>query len=375
MVSSYRIERYGFAVHPVSSHHPSPRDLPILDRDEISLVALARLVRRERRLVVSCGVGLAILVAALVLLWPREYTSTAVFMPQSSEGDLSRLSGLAAEFGVSVPGSNPGDSPAFYASLLTSRDILRAVVLTSYPLSTRAEDSARATLVELYGIEGESPAVRRDKAVKRFRRDLEIETYRETELIGIEVTTPWPTVSQAAAQRLLDLVSRFNLTTRQTQAEAERRFVQARLETARAELRSAEERLQRFLQRNREFRDSPALVFENDRLTREVDLRQQVVSSLVQSFEQARIDEVRNTPVTTVVEPPDLPAQPDPRRLVLKTLLGLTAGLLSGTFAAAVRDFSRRASLAAVGPRKPHLPGAELRAPASESGSQAASRS
>ena len=351
------------------------RDRDIPDRDEVSLVALVRLVRRERRLVVGCGVALATLVAALVLLWPREYTSTAVFMPQSSDGTLSRLSGLAAEFGVTVPGTDPGASPAFYASLLASRDILRAVVLTSYPLSTGAGDTTRATLVELYGVEGETPAIRRDKAVERFLNDLAIETYRETELIGIEVTTRWPTVSQGAAQRLLDLVSRFNLTTRQTQAGAERRFVQARLETARAELRAAEERLQTFLQRNREFRDSPALVFANDRLTREVELRQQVVTSLVQSFEQARIDEVRNTPVTTVVEPPDLPAQPDPRRLLLKTLLGLTAGLLLGMFLAAVRDFARRVSRSTAGPRKAHLPGREHLVTASETVPEPASGS
>jgi uncharacterized protein involved in exopolysaccharide biosynthesis len=323
---------------------------------------------------VACGVGLAILVAVLVLLWPREYTSTAVFMPQASDETLSRLSGIAAEFGFTVPGADPGDSPAFYASLLTSRDILRAVVLTSYPFSNRPGDSVRATLVELYGVEGASPAIRRDKAVKRFLKDLDIETYRETKLIGIEVTTRWPTVSQGAAHRLLDLVSRFNLTTRQTQAGAERHFVEARLETARTELRAAEERLQAFLQRNREFQNSPALVFQQDRLSREVDLRQQVVTSLVQSFEQARIDEVRNTPVTTIVEPPDLPPQPDSRRLALKTLLGLTAGLLAGTFLAAVRDFSRRASLASVGPRKAHLPGGERLAP-SETGPQPVSRS
>jgi uncharacterized protein involved in exopolysaccharide biosynthesis len=359
----------------VSSAPPLARDSHILDRDEISLVALARLIRRERRLVVGCGVGLATLVATLVLLWPREYTSTAVFMPQSSDATLSRLSGIAAEFGVTVPSTDPGASPAFYASLLTSRDILRTVVLTSYPHSAGPGDSARATLVELYRVDGESPAARRDKAVKRFLDDLEIETSRETELIGIEVTTRWPTVSQGAAQRLLDLVSRFNLTTRQTQAGAERRFVQARMETARTELRTAEERLQTFLQRNREFSASPALVFENDRLTREVQLRQQVVASLVQSFEQARIDEVRNTPVTTLVEPPDLPAEPDPRRLVLKTLLGLTAGLLAGTFVAAALDFFRRASLSAVGRRKAHLPGGERLAPASETGPQPASRS
>ena len=58
-------------------------------------------------------------------------------------------------------------------------------------------------------------------------------------------------------------------------------------------------------------------------------------------YEQARIDEVRNTPVITVVEPPDLPTRPNPRRTVLKGLLGLIVGLLMGAFFLTVRHAFR----------------------------------
>ncbi|MGH7701841.1 MAG: GNVR domain-containing protein, partial [Gemmatimonadales bacterium] len=113
-------------------------------------------------------------------------------------------------------------------------------------------------------------------------------------------------------------------------------------EQVRADLREAEDRLQEFLQRNREFRNSPQLAFEYDRLQREVTMRQQVYTTLAQGYEQARIDEVRNTPLISIVEQPDLPVKPKSRRLILKTLLGLTLGGLLGLFLALWLDLVAR---------------------------------
>ena len=109
---------------------------------------------------------------------------------------------------------------------------------------------------------------------------------------------------------MLDLLDSFNLETRQPQAASERRFVEERLGQAKDELLDAEDRLLTFLNQNREFQNSSQLSFEHDRLLREVRLRQDVVTSLTESHEQARIEEVRNTPVITIVQAPELPALP-----------------------------------------------------------------
>jgi len=63
---------------------------------------------------------------------------------------------------------------------------------------------------------------------------------------------------------------------------------------------------------------------------REVMLRQSVLTTLVQSYEQARIAEVRDTPVITVLEKPFLPPGPDERRLVLSAALGIVLGGMAG---------------------------------------------
>jgi uncharacterized protein involved in exopolysaccharide biosynthesis len=304
--------------------------------DELSLFAVARLVHQHRRFALTFGIAAFVLVLAFAFFRPRTYTSTAVFMPQAPENPLKGLSALAAQLGAVMPTTDPGSSPAFYVNLLKSRDVLRKAALTRYAF-VLGTDSVRGTLVDLYRIRGDNPPIRRDAAVKRLVKDLEISTVRETGVVNLEVTAPWAALSQQLASRMIGLVSEFNLQTRQTRAGAERRFVESRLQDARASLLAAEDRLQKFLQQNREFRNAPRLVFENDRLRRDIDQQQQVYTSLAQAYEQARIDEVRNTPVITILESPDLPARPNPRRALLMGLLGLVAGLLIGTFIIALR--------------------------------------
>jgi uncharacterized protein involved in exopolysaccharide biosynthesis len=310
-----------------------PRTRP---NDDVALVTLAQLCYVRRRLILGLGITLMMLVVGLTLLSPRNYTSTAVFMPQTAEGGLAQISGLAAQFGFTMPATEAGSSPAFYVSLLESRDVLRGAVTTRYAVMAGG-DSVSRTLIDLYGVGGKTPAARRDAAVDELLADMDVTTSGETGLIHLEVSTPWSSLSKQVADRLIALVSELNLRTRQAKAGAERQFVEGRVTDTRADLRVAEDRLKAFLQRNREFRLSPELTFEHDRLRRDVQLQQQVYETLVQSYEKARIDEVRNTPGITVLVPPDLPANPDPRRTILKGLLGLLAGLAGGTFLVALR--------------------------------------
>ena len=84
------------------------------------------------------------------------------------------------------------------------------------------------------------------------------------------------------------------------------------------------------------------LSFQHDGLLREVGLRQSVLTTLVQSYEQARIAEVRDTPVITVLQSPFFPAQNDPRRRVFLTLLGAIFGGMTGIILAFLSESFRR---------------------------------
>lgn len=279
--------------------------VPDSEEVDVSLLALLNVLLRQWPLVV--GVPLAVLTAVLsvVALRGPEYTAESVFMPQVESARNARVAGLAAQLGVGVGSSSSGESLEFYAKLLQSRELLRQAVQTEYRFADAEEgDTVRGTLVELYGIEKGSPEQRIRAAAGMLGQKVSVRTDVRTGLVTLETAAEWPGLAVEVNQRLLALLSEFNLRRRQTQATAERHFVEARMGEAQRELRAVESQLESFLDQNRRFEQSPQLSFQVARLQRRVELRQQVYTSLAQAFEQARIEEVRNTPVITLVDRP-----------------------------------------------------------------------
>ncbi len=306
---------------------------------EISLIRLINIVLAYRSLVVAGAVLLFLAVVVVTLVLPRTYTVTSSFTPQS-ERLASNLAGIAAQFGVPLPATDAGASPDFYIELLDSRRILGETIKTRY---TFPSDTGKVsgTLVEVFEIEGETEGERDEMALRRLRGMISTELDRPSGVVTFEVETHDPELSALISRRLLDLLNRFNLETRQSQAAAERKFTEVRLSEAKGELLEMENALQAFLEVNRDLGTSPLLRFRQERLEREVSIRQAVVSALAQSYEQARIDEVRDIPVITIVEEPEAPALPDSRMLLLRGILALVAGALLGSLLAFFMAFVR----------------------------------
>ncbi len=303
-------------------------------------LGLLSIVLRYRTLTIALPLLVAALLVVVGLVRPRSYSSSASFKPQNNSGSMSQLAGLAAQFGVAVPLDESGDSPDFYVDLLRSGQVLRQLVQTPFSVDG---GNAPVDWLTYNQIQGSTPARRLEEGVRRVQRDLIVSTSLKTGVVGLTARARNPELAQQMAKRLIDLVNEFNLTTRQTQASQERRFVGERLNQVETELREAENSLQRFLQQNRQWRDSPSLAFEKERLERIVGMRQQVYTNLAQSFERARIDEVRNTPAITLVEQPILAARPDGRRLLLKGGLAFMLASSLAIVAALILEAMRRA--------------------------------
>jgi uncharacterized protein involved in exopolysaccharide biosynthesis len=318
-------------MEPMTIRRPLPAALP--GEERVSLLRVGAAIMRHRVLVLGTAGIVVLAVAAKLLLSPRVYTTESSFIPQSNS-PTSNFSGIAAQIGIALPLTEPGRSPEFYASLITSRQVLGAVVDTPFVLPGQGP----ITLVEHYESSGETPALRRDEAIMSLEGDLETTVDATSGVVELRATATDPALALMINQRVLDLVNQFNLHTRQSQAAMERKFTEGRLEEVRGDLREAEDRQQRFLQRNRDYQNSPELLFQSDRLQREVEFRQQLYAVLAESYERAKIDEVRDTPVITVVERPELPARPDRRGLVKWGLVSLILGLVLGSILALIRE-------------------------------------
>lgn len=314
---------------------------PSIAKDEgVSLLWILAVLLRERRVMLMFTAAGIVVGLAVALLRPKTFTTTFSFLPQS-EQDPTRagLANLAGQFGVSLGAAGgAAQPPQLYADLLLTRGVLGPIAGERFSV-----DSTGGTTVQLalfLGIRGADSAVVVEKTLRVLRTKVIATTVatRSTGMITVRVRTESPEVSLEISNRLLEGLNHFNLITRQSQAREERRFTEGRLEAAKASLRAAEDGLQQFLQKNRQYSDSPALTFERDRLQREVTLQQQVVSSLAQRYEEERIREVRDTPVITVIEAPVLAARPDSRLRALIVLLGFAVGFCVGVLVVIRRD-------------------------------------
>lgn len=308
-------------------------ELNIGPRDEISFLSLGTaLLRRRWRIARWTGIG-AVLAAIVVFSRPALYVASASFVTQGqTDASRSGLASLAGQFGVSLPGGNQSLSPDFYAQLLKSRELLQSIVIDT--LTVQELGNKRVLFLDLFDIRGDTQKRREEQGVRALNRLVSAAVNRTTGVVEFSVATRWPSVSMAIAQALVEAVNDFNRRTRQEQAGAERKFIEGRLSLAGADLRASEDRLEQFLKSNRQFASSPDLTFERDRLQRDVTLKQQVFTSLTQSYEEVRIREVRDTPVITLVESPAVPTLPEPRRRLFGLLVGILLGALVGSVSA-----------------------------------------
>lgn len=304
------------------------------------IVAL-RPALEKPRLVLGVGLLFALASGGWSLTRQRSWTSSASFMPESPRIP-SGLSTLAVQFGANV-GGDAGQSLQFYTDLVTSREILQQIAATRYNV-TDISPPRSGDLVTLYKIKAPTEPLRREAILKRLRADIHATNSPKTGVVMLTVNAPWPSLAQTMATRLIDAVSAFNLGKRQSRAGAERRFVEGRLADARRDLLTWQNRLQDFMQSNRTTAGSPRLTLDQARIEQQVNLAQAQVTALNSAFEQARLDEVRNTPVITTLEDADYPARPNSRGGLRNTVLGGLLGVILTAIAVICLEKYRRLS-------------------------------
>jgi uncharacterized protein involved in exopolysaccharide biosynthesis len=319
-------------LRPDSAMRPDPE--PPHD-EELSIVSLVNTILRHRWLIVLVTLAGGAYTGFKSAQIPRVFTSESQFMPKGARGQ-SQLQGLAAQFGI-AGGGDPTQSSQFYVDLLRSRAVLAGMRDRQFHVRT---DSGMITgnLAKVYHMRAADSVSMTAAITNAVRSRARSVVSARTGVITLRVSDKYPDMAVQLNQALLDQVNIFNLGQRQAQAGAEREFIEKRLADAQTQLSQAEANLQSFLMENRDFRSSPNLSLEFDRLNRAVNSRQSLYNALASSYEQAKIEEVRDLPVITVLEPPDYPIQPDPRRTRRKTMLGLLVGFVLGIGLAFARD-------------------------------------
>jgi uncharacterized protein involved in exopolysaccharide biosynthesis len=296
-------------------------------------------------------IGAAAFAAISFVLPPVYVASTAFIQAEPTRGALSgNLGNLAARFGV-ASGLSSSTSLDFLREAVTSRDVLDSVITKPLIPATDQATNAQFTprdsidLISWFHARGNTPAKRLDHVRRLILKRMTETADQRSGIVRVSIGLRDPNVAAAFVRRIVDALNDFNLHTRQTSSRANRVFLESRVAEARGDLETAETTLRRFYEQNRRFADAPGLLFEEGRLKRQVDLTQQIYVTLSQDLEQARIDEVKDTPVITVIETAQPPVRRSSPKRILLTLMGAFVGTAIALLIAAIGGYLRQAAL------------------------------
>lgn len=317
---------------------PDSYDLP--HGDAVSLLEVVNVLLRRWRLAVGIPLTTAFVTAVVTLLVRPTYTATVAFVPETKSGTrlAAGAASLAGQLGLSL-GTEASQSPRFYTEVAKSREFMESVLLATYPRPRSPDNIARdsASLLDLLNVTGENQARRLANAVRKLQSAVWTTVDNQTSIVRLSVDADDPVLAASVANRFVGNLNRFNLERRQSQARQRRRFIDGRLAEAEQDLHAGEDRLRSFLERNRQFESSPELQFEHGRLQRQVAIRQEVYLTLKREDEIARIEEVNDTPVITVIDsavPPQQKSKPKRKLLVIFALAIGSALAVLGAFSA-----------------------------------------
>ncbi|HEY3294228.1 MAG TPA: GNVR domain-containing protein [bacterium] len=379
--------------------------MPETPSHQINLLDFLAFLLRWRKFLLTAVIAVSVIVGIVAFIMKPLYRSTAVVhgTEQSSQGfggliasklsELSGFAGIGSMFGA--------PSSEIYVQILRSRWMserlvekfdLRSVykmkdakledVLDAAKAHTRFELDPQSGSVIIYS---EDTEPKRSQAMTQFlvdeldKRNQELRAsgaQREREFIGQRLNE-----ARATLTSLEDSLSRYQLATgvfnvneqvkatleAAAQLEAQRLAVQTELEMSnqvynsqnpqvaylRLKMASIDSTI-RSLSRGKatdaqgvdvllHLQDTPNQAMGYLRLTRDIEIQQLLVAFLIQQFEQARIEEQRNTPTFMRVDPPVVGTRKVWPQRAMMVAIGAFAAFFFGILYALANEFFRRA--------------------------------
>jgi capsular exopolysaccharide synthesis family protein len=182
-----------------------------------------------------------------------------------------------------------------------------------------------------------------DEVAKRLGMEkqpsVEVEVVPETELISISASDPDPTRARDIANTLAGLMVEQSVQLYGGSAPTARQILEGQLTQAKADLDQAvaayDDALNNSLSTpSTAARETPVADPVLGTLEHLVSVRQQIYVSLLQKYEEARINEQLRANAITIVQPASLPERPATPKMPLNAALGLSAGLATGVILA-----------------------------------------
>jgi len=319
---------------PTTQNHGS---LPYYDEDALSLTDLLLVLAKNLRiLVIIPFIFCVVTIINVLFIASPVYTATAKIIQSNGGDSSSELRGLAAQLGVSVSGGEKMDitSAAIYPEIIKSRTLARTLLNRNFDTN---EFGSQKQLLQILTYGNNEPELGLDTLMKKGITILtgsmiEVSKDRESSIITIDVNAFEPQFTADLAMAVIEELDSFQRKIKLQRNSEKRKFIQNRIVTVQTDLEKAEDALKQFRERNRQIASSPALLLEQERQVREVEVQKNIFITLKQQLELTKIQEVEDGSMVQILDAPEAPLyRSKPKRktaVLLAGLLGIGLGII-----------------------------------------------
>ncbi|MFC2075719.1 Wzz/FepE/Etk N-terminal domain-containing protein [candidate division KSB1 bacterium] len=284
---------------------------------EFVLSFLARLGSRKYGIISIIFIASTIAVVISLIL-PKKYDAVATILPGDESSrrlslgqELSQLSPIPLNFS----GGLTQQRSVLYPDILKSRKINKAILSTEYRFEFKDKD-IRTNLYDWWKLETD------DDGYKMLAKVVSINHSPLTGIVTISARTVSPQLSADIVNRYLAELDIYNNHVRISRAKETLTFTENRLNEVKEELVEAELDINSFQEKNRNYFNStdPDLNLQLGRLTRQVELKNQLFITLSNQYEIARIEAKKDIPIIQILDygvPPSKKSSPNRKLIVL----------------------------------------------------------
>ena len=295
-----------------------------IENNSISIMEILTIIAKQIRIIIVLP-----LLFSFIAIINVQYFSTPIYVSTSkitSSGSNGSghfgASGLAAQFGITLP-SSQSEKNWVYPEIIKSSIIAKRVLARKFSTKKYGDNKILSQILA----PGNSDARKEQSeyfALKSFSSMVNVSEELKTGIITLSVSTFEPFLSYQINNALLDEIDDHQRNYNSLMADKTRKFIEERIIETEKELNLAEEKLKNFRDRNRRIQNSPGLLLDEQRLSREVAVLTGVFTTLKQQLETTKIEQVRDSDYVIIIDPPNNPLFYDkPRKRIYVIFAGI----------------------------------------------------
>ncbi len=265
------------------------------------------------------------------------YKSTATFLLQGgTAGTGSFLSNVLGANSVSA--NKDLSNIELLPEILRSRTFSKKILEREF---YSREHNKKLTLLAILTHGSEEPPFGKDTLINEALSPLEelisFDNDPKSAFSTLSVISGDPYFSKEVAEVALDELEKVNSFFKSQSIREKTRFINNRIISVQKDLEFSEQILKEFREKNRQI-SSPALMLEQERLSRDVEIQKGIFLTLKQQLELAKIEEVGKASIFQVLDRPLVPTYGHGKSIIQKLVYSLVFGTLFGLFLAFLRS-------------------------------------